>query len=259
MAGVAGLNDVLAGFEYSHSPVRSPRGWCPASPTSTPKPSTGCAIDAEGARLETKLKYTIRGAKIFELKVKLGDWQFDEVEPEHIGVMLNPPQLLSIPLQPPATGPIEFTVRAHRPWPPGNNNFSLTFPQPEANSLGPATLIVLPADNVELTPDNSMPGLSLQPVPPQTQLPASQQEPLCYRGDAAKAVFRGGFSIQRRAVAVDVQSQAQLDAQGPRSSSALPTRSATSRSSDWRSKCPASWPAPMASPSAGKVNRSRRW
>ena len=39
-----------------------------------------------------------------------------------------------------------------------------------------------------------------------------QQEPLFYRGDAAKAVFAGGFSVQPRAVAVDVQSQARLDA-----------------------------------------------
>ena len=73
------------------------------------------SIDAEQAQLETRLKYTIRGAKISELKVKLGDWQFDEVQPERVGAEPDSVQVLSIPLQPSATGPVELTVRAHRP------------------------------------------------------------------------------------------------------------------------------------------------
>jgi hypothetical protein len=208
-----GSKDVLAGFEYFLQPCSLTVRLVPRNPHVNAETEYRLSIDADQAQLETRLKYTIRGAKIFELKVKLGDWQFDEVQPEHIGAEPNPAQVLSIPLQPPATGPIELTVRAHRPWPPGKNRFSLTFPQPIANSLGPATLFVQPADNVELTPDNSMPGLSLQPAPPQPQPRAGQQEPLFYRGDAAKAVFAGVFSVQQRAVAVDVQSQARVDAQ----------------------------------------------
>jgi hypothetical protein len=208
--------DVLAGFEYFAHPCSLTARLVARNTHITAEPEYRLSIDPDQARLEATLKYTIRGAKTFALGVRLGDWMFDEVKPEHVvdvrGVAVNPAQTLSFPLQQPSTGQIELVVRAHRPIPPGSKDLKFSLPQPEADSLGPASLVVLPADNVEITPNGQeMPGLSLQQVPPQMQLPPRQQEPLFYRGDAAKAVFAGSFRIHPRSVTVDVHTQASLD------------------------------------------------
>jgi len=209
-------DDVIAGFEYFSQPFALFARLIPRKTHVSVEPEYLVLVDPDQVRLEAKLKYSIRGAKAYAFDVQMSDWELDQIEPEQLvatdGVSQNDAQMLSIPLVQPAGGQVELTVRAHRPIRPGTKSLLVPLPQPQAQSVEPSTVVVLPADNVQLTPGGSgMIGLTRQQVAPQLQLPERQQEPLHYRGESPKAVFAAQFGVQPQTVAVDVASQITLE------------------------------------------------
>jgi len=210
-------DDVAAGFEYFAQPYALSVRLAPRKTHLIVEPEYLVFVESDNVRLETRLKYTIHGAKVFALDLKLGDWQFDHVEPEQLvavdAVAGSPSQTLSLPLQQPSTGQLELLLRAHRPLARGLKKLQFSLPQPVANTVGPASVAIIPADNVELTPDSqATTGLTREPVIPQMRLPQRQQEPFFYRGDSAKAVFAAEVKVHPRSVAVELTSRIQLDA-----------------------------------------------
>jgi hypothetical protein len=208
--------DVVAGFEYFAQPYSLTVRLVPRKAHVSVEPEYQVLIDADQMRLEAKWKYLIRGAKIFACDVKLEDWIFDQIEPENLvavdGVAVTAGQMLSIPLQQPATGQLELVLRAHRPILPDAKTLQFVLPQPQVNTLGPAALTVVPADNVELLPDaQNTKGLSRQPLPAPLSLPDRHQEPLFYRGEANRGAFAAGFEVHTRSLSVDVASQVDVD------------------------------------------------
>ncbi len=211
------FEDVAAGFEYFTQPYSVAMRLAPRKTHAFVEPEYLLFVDPDQVRLEAKLKYTIRGAKVFALDVKLGDWLFDQVEPEHLvavdALQFNPSQTLTIPLQQPSTGQIELLLRAHQPIAKGSTAVSLNLPQPAADSQGSAVVVVLPADNVELTPDSqSSVNLSREQPVARLQFPERQQEPLFYRAEGGKGGFAAQFAIRPRRV--DVESAAQVTMDG---------------------------------------------
>ncbi len=178
-------------------------------------------VEADQVRLEARLKYTIRGAKADGLDVELPGWSLDEAGPDNVllaeDVPVGKSGPLSIPLAHPSTGEIEISLRAHQEIKAGTTSLSLELPRPRADSLSPAVVAVslspavvavLPADNVELTPDpKATEGLVRQQVEPQIELRQGEQEPLFYRGEAGKAVFAAGFEVHAQKVTVDVSGE----------------------------------------------------
>lgn len=210
------FEDVVAGFEYFTQPYSISTRLAPRKTHSFVEPEYLLFVDPDQVRMEAKLKYTIRGAKVYALDVKLGDWLFDQVEPENLvavdALQFNPAQTLTIPLQQPSSGQIEIVLRAHRPIPKGSTNLSLSLPQPSANSQGAAVVVVLPADNVELTPDSQTSSNLIREQPlPRMQFPDRQQEPLYYRAEGGKGVFAAQLAVRPRTVDVESSAQITLD------------------------------------------------
>jgi len=208
--------DVVAGFEFfapgaSLSAQRVPR----VSRISV-EPVYVLMIGPEEIQLEATLPYTVWGAKASELECLLPDWELDAVGPPNLvnddRVKLIDKGLYSIPLLEPSTGQIELRVVAHLPIPPGTKSLAVGLPEPRVDSPGPATVAVVPEDNVEVIPNPNMSGLTRQQIPPRVTLPNRQQDALFYRAGEAGAKFEAGFRVLPQSISARVESQLDLEA-----------------------------------------------
>ena len=138
-------------------------------------------------------------------------WELDEVGPDGLiavdGVNVSS-GTVSIPLLQPTSGPMELLLRAHRTIEAGAASITVPLPQPHTSMAGPASLAVMAADNVELTPDNqAIEGLVRQRSVPAMKLPERQQEPLYYHGTGGAAVFAAGFHVYTQQINTDAAAQ----------------------------------------------------
>ena len=205
--------DVVAGFAYSSQPC-SLKAWIvPRKTRLSVEPEYVVFVDGKDLRLEATLRYMVRGKKVFLLEVDLGDWELDEVGPASAvagdGLDVDKSHKLRIPLLRRLAGKFEITIKAHRVLPPDTKTLKVHLPSPLAASSSSAALVIQPADNVELIPnDEKSVELTRQQVTAAENMPAGyQQRPLFYRGEASKAVFVGERSIHARKVSVDVESR----------------------------------------------------
>lgn len=208
-------SDVVAAFEYFSQPCSLTARVVPRQVRLTVEPEYVLLVAEDQVKLEMKLRYGIRGNDESALSVQLAGWAFDNIQPENLvavdGAAVDSAGALVIPLLQPARGNLEIIVTAHRPIEPGTARLSLALPQPQAGTLGPATLVVAAAENVELTPvSTAMRGLSRQDVPPAVKLPEGMQPPLVYRGETARAMFVAEMAIRERSLSVDVASEIHL-------------------------------------------------
>src|SRR5690606_15082947 len=105
--------------------------------------------------------------------------------------------LLTIPLLQAASNEWELEVEASKDIPEGASSIEFALPRPKANVVGAAALLVLPADNVEVVPNDDLPGLQLQRVAPTLETPR-EQPPQFYRGDVAKARYSAEFQVLKQ-------------------------------------------------------------
>ena len=198
-------------FEYYGRPFTLQARLVPRETRVSIDPEYTVDVTTERAFLTAKLKYRVGGAKVFALPVQMLDWQVDEVGPVEIvdtrAVVLNQSSPLTIALLQPAIGDFEITIRAHRDLPkdPKNPNvplaISLPLPKPQANVVGPATFTVHAADNVELSPRDSLhTGLTRRKRnDPKT---AGAGTFWSYSADAADAAFKADLRSLSRSIHV---------------------------------------------------------
>jgi hypothetical protein len=210
-------DDLVAGFEYFAQPCTLPIRVVRRAPRVSVEPEYLLLVDADQVTLEGKLKYVVRAAEVGNFDIDLPGWELDEVGPENLvasDAIVDQSGLRSIPLTQRAIGPIELTIRAHRKIPAEGKSISVELPRPRADSQASAAVVVLPADNVELTPSpDATTGLVRQQVAPQMKLPERQQDPLFYRAEPAKATFTASFRVHPQKVSVGVSTEITVDEQ----------------------------------------------
>ncbi|MEN6407212.1 MAG: hypothetical protein ABFC77_12160 [Thermoguttaceae bacterium] len=208
-------DNVVAGFEYSSQPYSLSARLAPRKTRLSVEPKFVVSVDRNAVRLKGKLTCTVRGAKLATLLLSLGDWELDEVGPEDLvavdGVTLSGEEV-AVPLIHPSSGALELELQAHRSLPPDTQTLRLALPQLHGGSSGPAGLILVPDDNIELTPNNARSeGLVRQPSAPfREKLPKRQQAPLYYRSTGGQAVFVADLRVHQRRITVDAASQATI-------------------------------------------------
>jgi hypothetical protein len=227
------LTGVNARYEYFRQPCSLKIQILPKRTRVSVEPTYLIQIDPRRIQLDARFKYKIRGAREYELKVDMTGWIVDDVVPENLiqydVINLDSVTPLAIPLVPLAqvsAGEFEVRLLAHRDLAaeqeaengaePTRQNGSLTFslPKPQASTLLPATIVVLPADNVVLTPrPEEIQGLTPETSRPVLELPPRQQAPLYYRdrADAGPCTFAGDFQIHQREVTVAAANQLHVD------------------------------------------------
>ncbi len=166
--------------------------------------------------MEGRLKYAIRGAKVFSLELDLPGWTVDEVGPPTIvdTKTLAPGEdaRLIVPLLEPTTGDVEITIKARRAHSRNPDDLQINLPTLVADSPKPATVAILPADNVELaTRTDQLVGLNPQGVPAGLQLPHRQQPPLVFRAERSPSSYVAGLSVRPQKISVRIGTSAHLE------------------------------------------------
>ena len=213
-------DDVVAGFEYSTQPALLQARLVPKTTRLSVRPEYLILAGENKVDLRAQLGYSIRGAKVYALTVKLPGWELDAVEPENLvaldGVTVGDDGDLHIPLLQPTRGDLQITVLAHRPIPISDSDsggksvpIQWPLPQPHADTSGPALVVVVPDDNIEVVTDPAKTvGLVRQRTVPAMELPVRQQVPICLRAEAPDAVFAA--NIRRLAQRIEVRAVSQV-------------------------------------------------
>jgi hypothetical protein len=211
--------DLLAAFEYVGQPCSLTARVVPRQPRIAVDPEYVYYLDARQTVLHARLKYSIRGAKVFSLELDLPGWQVDEIGPASVvdlsSLIPGEDARTRIPLVQPMMGDVEVTLRAHRSHASNPGDIELALPVIKDAVVGPATVAIVPDDNVELaTRSESLEALSRQRAPTTLKLPARRQVPLVYRGERAGAKYVAGLTVHDQKVEVQVSTEAKVGRAG---------------------------------------------
>ena len=214
-------DDLTAAFEFLRQPFSLQARIAPRETRLHVDPEYVYFVGAESVTLEARLRFTVRGARAFDVRVNLPGWELEDVGPASLvkvdDVVRGELAPLVIPLAKATTGQFELTLRARRALPAAPADLTVELPAPVSDTSSPAAVVVLPDDNVELRPQaDAMLGLNRQRVAPTMNLPPRQQEPLFYRADEPAASFAAQWIVHERQIAVDVASEATWDEQESR-------------------------------------------
>ena|GEM_PF-641483 len=217
---------LLAGFEYTSQPYSLQVRLVSQQVRVSVEPEYRLWVSAREVKLEGFLKYTIRGGKVQGLRVEMPGWELEELSPEEVvgeGVLQADNHVVEIPLKQPTGGHLDMRLAARRAILAGTKQLVLPLPQgwqvlwPPGGtvSLLPASVVVIPEDNVELRPDEKqMSGWVRQGAPNLSGLPKRQQPILAYRAESGAGVFAAGLRVHERQVRVAGAAQILVDEEG---------------------------------------------
>ncbi len=206
--------DVMAGFEYFGQPSSLMVRVQPRKTRIGVEPAYTYRIRTDRVDLDAKLKYTIRGARLFKLDIDLQGWELDRVTPENLvdldSISTGPGTALSIPLAQPATGELELSFQAHRSL-AGAKGIDLVLPEPAVDVLSPAEVTILAAANVELSPiSNRVVGLTRVAGGFRPDLKELGATALYYRAEQPRAEFVADLTARAQAISVDLDNRIAL-------------------------------------------------
>lgn len=177
-------------------------------------------------QLDATLKYRVRGTNLYGLSVNLPGWHVTQVGPDSLldveALDRSRVEPLFVPLAPAAIlqgGEFALQVTAIQELADPAAGLSVILPRPDARGLAPATVVIQPADNVELTiSDERSRGLERDPFPPPLDLPEGQQRPLFYReiNDAAASTLVADVQLRQQSVSISGSAEIRLDARAAR-------------------------------------------
>jgi hypothetical protein len=186
--------NVVAGFEFSAQPASLMVRLAPRKTRVTVEPEYLYFVEGRQIRMEAHLKYAIRGAKTNALEIAMPGWEIDDVGPSDLvdaeTVGRNSGPVFSIPLLQFSSGEFEIKLAAHRELPSGTGRIEIALPVLAAETVAPAIVAVVPADNIHLQPrEDEFQGLVRPTLVPRIKLPLREQAPLIYRSEQNQALF----------------------------------------------------------------------
>lgn len=219
---------VDARFEFTRSPysLRMRVSTTPRKTEISIEPTYVFHIESSRIVLDATLNYRVRGAVPSSVTVDMPGWQVSTVsspEPVVNEETLDPtrPGPLVVPLRSLAAPEGQrFTLEIHATREIADPSAVVAFspPRPDAKILTPATVVVQPANNVELTVvEDDMEGLERESFPPEIDLPERQQAAIFYRErsdartDAKPTVFAATLRVRQRAVSVGGDCSLEVD------------------------------------------------
>jgi hypothetical protein len=207
--------DLVAGFEYFGQPNSLIARVVPRKTRVSVEPRYIYRVGPERTDLEARLKSSIRGARLFKLDVDLPGWELDTVAPDTAidtnSLAIEPGGTIGMPLLSPAVSDLEVTIKAHRDHTSATKVIEWSLPAPHVDVLGPAEVTIIPAENVEISPQNDkLAGLIRSTGGP----PAADASPsaIYYRSEQSKAKFVADFSVHSQSINVETESNISLHA-----------------------------------------------
>jgi hypothetical protein len=178
----------VARFEYFKQPLDLKLMISPRPTRIAVEPQYQVFVDATQLRLEATFRFRIRGPKATSANFDLAGWRVDRITGENSAEQPLPPTdnvpQLALPLgqMDSAKGEVVYRIEAHQPLEADAATVRFSLPRPQVDVASPASIVIQPADNVELTPTaTELRGLVADTAPPGVLPAARQQPPLLYR------------------------------------------------------------------------------
>ncbi|GAB6166486.1 hypothetical protein JCM19992_24860 [Thermostilla marina] len=205
--------ELVAGFEYFGQPYSLTARVLPRATRITVTPDYRLDVSADQSTLSGTLKLDVRGAPATSIEIEIGDWVLDDLGPINLvaaeGVQADGGGVVTVPLLERASGELELSIRAHREHSSGE--LTVALPQLRDAAVNDGRLSVVPADNIELTPDpDKVKGLvRLSGI---AAWNASQGKPagLTYRLEGPQAVFAANIVVHRQKIVTEVAAEVDL-------------------------------------------------
>lgn len=204
---------VDAGFEYFRQPYQLEVNITPPVASVSVEPQYTFDVSSDQVRLQGQLNYRVSGSNVHELAIDLAGWEVDFES----GVTVSRARVdeatqdadgqLKIPLLAGVKGDFEVEFTATRVVPADVSLLRFPLPRVKSELRGATTVIVLSADNVQLSPRrDELVGLTPLRLPPVVSLPERQQKPFYYGTEEGQAEFVSGFQLREQAIDVEVDS-----------------------------------------------------
>ena len=178
-------------------------------------------VGSEEIRLLAVMKYHVRGPKIFDVSIDMPGWEiltakFAGLDAKAINVGDDGRVVVDLPEG--QTGAFELTLSARQDVDPQAQSVRWNLPKPRVDSLDPAAVTVIAADDVILkinVEDGGLlrPGLPV-PLPAPLTLPRRQQPPKFYRVDPAAGGFQAEMLIHDQQIDTEVETDVTLQDDG---------------------------------------------
>jgi hypothetical protein len=183
----------VAAFAFDAQPASLPLRVRPLRSRVVVEPEYRVRVAATRIELEARLRVAVRGAPISQFLVQLEGWELEDVGPAGLvdnTAILESDGSLEIPFLQGLSGDAVVEIRAARALSRDEERVEWTFPAPAADLVGPASVVILPESDIELTPDaEAIQGLVRQVSSPTTSRTADPLSPLL-RTDGAGGAGR---------------------------------------------------------------------
>jgi hypothetical protein len=210
----------IARFDYFRQPCNLELKVTARPSRVTVEPAHLVHVDRQQLRLESTFKFRFRGPRAEKLVLEPGDWKVDRLSPDELFdsplIKSGPDGQMIVPFRSGVALPteLELKLEAHRLDSDSSDRISFTLPRAIADVVAPATVIIAPADNVELLPQaEELIGLS--PEAGGVRIPFRQQAPLVFRdvGGGEPARFVAMRRIRARSTTASGHAVVRLDRQ----------------------------------------------
>jgi hypothetical protein len=212
-----GQDEPTAAFEYTMQPFSLVARVKPQETRIRVAGDYVILVSSEEAELRATLRYTVRGAKVRALEVDAPGWDVDLIGPGNLvnvdAVAAGQNSPLVIPLLQATSGDVEVTFAARQEIAPAAGKISLRLPVPRGQSVSPANVTIVPADNVELLLEtDETVDLASQSVRPRSlELPERQQEPLYLRTVGDSPTLVASIKVHQQEITSALSTQLEID------------------------------------------------
>ena len=204
----------VAAFAYDAQPARLPLRVLPRGSRLVIEPEYRYDVSTARVSLEGRLRVSVRGAPVSRIVVSVDGWNVDEVGPAGIvdsAAVSSEGGRLVIPLLQPLSGDTVVEIRAGRPLEPDAGRVGWRIPVPQADLVGPASVIITSQSDIELMPDaEAIRGLVRQ-LTPTTMRSDADRVALVYRLDGTDGLFEAARRFLPRRVDASIVTQVDID------------------------------------------------
>lgn len=204
----------VAAFAYDSQPARLPLRVLPRGSRVVIEPEYRYDVSATRVALDARLRVSVRGAPVPRIVVAIEDWDVDEVGPASLidsAAVSSEGGRLVVPFVQPLSGDAVVEIRCGRGVEREGSRVGWRIPAPQADLVGPASIIITSQSDIELMPDaEGIRGLVRQ-LTPTTMRSDADRVALAYRLDGTEGTFEASRRFLPRRVDAALAVQADID------------------------------------------------
>jgi hypothetical protein len=205
----------VAAFAYDTQPVSLPLRVRPRSSRTVIEPEYRYHVSASRVALDIRLRAAIRGVPADRIRVAVPGWEIEEVGPPGVvdaASVTVDNGLAVVPFLQPLAGDVVIELRCSRAVDRSVDSLRWTTPVPQADLVGPGSLVITSDAEIELIPENEfIEGMSRQ-VATSLERAGGDSLQMAYRVEASEAIFAATRRFLGRQIDASVVTQIDIAA-----------------------------------------------